>query len=308
MSGVTGAADAEVGALAYTARRIVRHLGWLRTEGWRRLVEEDRLNPVERVGTALGKRRWRRRHGLRPGESTPVYVVGLQRSGTNMLIRGLTAAPEFAVHNENDRRVFHRFRLRSDPVLTATILACRHRYVLVKPLCDSHRVDELLALPGLAAGRAVWVWRNVDDRARSEVAKFGPANLDALRAIAGGTIGAGWQGGRLDAAARELIASFDYDRMTPHTAAALFWYVRNDLYFSLGLRRRADVMLASYDRLVDDPPAETRRLCDFLGLPFDPRLCAHVERRAPHRRPLDLDPRVRALCDELTKRLVAVDV
>ena len=37
------------------------------------------------------------------GLATPVYLVGLQRSGTNMLARGLDIAPEFEVHNENDR-------------------------------------------------------------------------------------------------------------------------------------------------------------------------------------------------------------
>jgi hypothetical protein len=292
-------------AAAYTARRIARHLRWVRTEGLRRLVEEDRLNPVERASTALAKRRWRRAHGVPPGQARPVYIVGLQRSGTNMLMRGFDAAPEFEVRNENDRRVFHRFQLRSDDTLRSVIGASRHAYVLVKPLCESHRVDELLALPGTAPPRAVWVWRDVDDRARSEVAKFGDSNLRALRAIAAGTIGDAWQGQRLDDEARALIREFDYDRMTPHAAAALFWYVRNRLFFRLRLDRRADALLSSYDALVDDPEAATRRLCDFLEMPYDPRLCAHVERRAPRRRPLDIDPRIRALCDGLTAQLVA---
>lgn len=292
-------------AVAYTARRIARHVRWARTEGLRRLIEEDRLNPVERATTAWAKRRWRRAHGVIPGQAHPVYVVGLQRSGTNMLMRGLDAAPQFQVHNENDRRVFHRFQLRSDDVLAATISASRHAYVIVKPLCETHRVDELLALPGARPGRALWAWRDVDDRARSEVAKFGTSNLDALRAIAAGTIGAGWQGQRLDPESRELIGGFDYATMTPHTAAALFWYVRNGLFFRLGLHRRDDVLLCSYDALIADPPGVTRRLCDFLGLAYDPRLSAHVESRTPTRRPLDIDPRVRALCDELTERLVA---
>ena len=132
-----------------------------------------------------------------------------------MLTRGLDADPSVEVRNENDRAVFHRFRLRPDPVLTAAIRRSRHRFVLVKPLCDTHRVDELLGLAGVAPGRALWAYRDVDDRARSEVAKFGDANLRALRAIADGTIGDRWQGQRLDPSVRELIAGFDHDRMTP---------------------------------------------------------------------------------------------
>ncbi|MEK8106128.1 hypothetical protein NKG94_14895 [Micromonospora sp. M12] len=60
------AADDEVSTLAYTARRVRRHLRWARTEGIGRLIEEDRLNPVDRIGTALAKRRWRRRSGRAP--------------------------------------------------------------------------------------------------------------------------------------------------------------------------------------------------------------------------------------------------
>ncbi|WFE29726.1 hypothetical protein O7623_11285 [Solwaraspora sp. WMMD791] len=295
--------DDEPSTLAWTTRRIARHARWIRTEGLRRLVEEDRLNPIDRAGTAWTKLRWRRRHGVPPGQAMPVYLVGLQRSGTNMLVRGLENAGEFEVHNENDRRVFHRFQLRDDAVLTAVVRRSRHAYVLIKPLCDSHRVDELLALPGTAPGRAIWAWRDVDDRARSEVAKFGDANLRALATIADGTIGRRWQGQRLDADTYELIHGFDYRTMDRYTAAALFWYVRNSLYFRLGLDRRDDVLLSSYDALIADPAGQVRRLCDFLGLAYRPELSAHIAPRAPRRQPLPIDPAVRTLCDDLTVRL-----
>lgn len=290
-------------ALLYTTRRIGRHVRWLRTQGWRRLVEEDRLDPVERLRAAAARHRWRRAHGVMPGQAVAVYVVGLQRSGTNMLLRGFAADPSVEVRGENDRRVFHRFRLRSAEVLVSTVLASRHRFVVVKPLCDTHRVDELLALPGPVPGRAVWLWRDVDDRARSEVAKFGTSNVDALRAVADGTIGDGWQGQRLSPAARELVASFDYAGMTPHTGAALFWYLRNSLFFELGLDARPDVRLLSYDALVADPAGSMRALCEFLGMPVHNGHFAHIAARTPVRRPLEIDPRVRELCDALTARL-----
>jgi len=294
----------EPSALRYFARRVVRHVRWARREGLGRLIAEDRLDPRERARTAYAKWAWRRRHGLSPGQAQPVYLVGLQRSGTNMLVRGLDEAPEVETRNENDSAVFRRFRLRPDADLIRVLTRSRHRIVLVKPLCDSHRVTDLLALPGPRPGRALWMWRDVDDRARSEVAKFGPANLNALRAIADGTIGAGWQGGGLGPAARRLIASFDYDTMDQHTAAALFWYVRNDLYFRLGLDRRPDVLLVSYGEMVRDPQATARRLCGFLDLPYRPSFVAGVV-AGPERDRLPIDPRVRAICDELTVRLTA---
>jgi hypothetical protein len=291
-------------ALVYTAHRIARHVHWARTEGVRRLVEEDRLDPWERAATAVGKWRWRQAFGTPTGEALPVYVVGLQRSGTNMLLRGLQAAPEVEVHNENDHVVFSRFRLRPDDVLAGVVSRSRHQVVLVKPLCDSHRVGELLALPGARPGRAVWAYRDVDDRARSEVSKFGDSNLQALIRIARGEASEDWQAQGLGPEALDLIRSFDCRAMSADTAAALFWYLRNGLFFDLGLDRRPDVMLSSYEALVADPEGCMEQLCRFVGLSNRPEFWRHVERRSSHRaRPLDIDPRVRKLCADMADRL-----
>ena len=90
----------------------------------------------------------------------------------------------------------------------------------------------------------------------------------------------------------------------PASAAALFWYVRNSLFFDLGLDRRDDVLLSSYDALVADPEAGTRALAAFLGMAWHAGLAGHIERRdAGTAAPVDLDPRVRRLCDGLESRL-----
>ncbi|HEX2235979.1 MAG TPA: hypothetical protein VHK89_06860 [Actinomycetota bacterium] len=285
--------------------RVARHWRWVRTEGLRRLVEEDDLDPRTRIPNAIRKWWWRRRHGVPPGTAIPVYLVGLQRSGTNMLVRGLATSPEFAVFNENDRRAFTGFRLRPDDVIASLIAASRHPYVLFKPLTDSHRVDRLLDdIPAGAPGRALWAYRNVDGRARSAVAKFGDANLQALRAIAAGRAGDRWEAQRLSEASLREVARLDLDRMSPWSAAALFWYVRNSLFFELGLDRRPDVLLVSYDSFVAHPSAAMAAVCAHVGFPYDDNLVAHVERRTP-RVPsrLDIDPRVRELCDRLAARL-----
>lgn len=288
--------------------RVERHLHWARTQGIGRLVEEDDLNVVERGRRALDKWRWRREHGVAPGSAVAVFLVGVQRSGTNMVVRGLEASPEFEVHNENDRRAFDGFRLRPLPAVRAIVEKSRHPYVLFKPLCDSHRVGELLdGLDTSSPGLAIWAYRAVDGRVASALAKFGDTNLRVLREIAAGGGRDRWQAQGLSPASRELIESFDYDTMTPATAAALFWYVRNILVFEHGLDRRPDVAIVSYDALVADPQARMQELCASLGVRYDPSLAAHVESRPPKdRRPLDIDPRVRGLCTDLDARLTAL--
>jgi hypothetical protein len=291
----------------YTAARVWRHLGWLRTQGLARLVEEDQLNPVDRVAAAAGRWRWRLANRSRPRGGVPVLLVGLQRSGTNMLVRGLERAPEFEVYNENNPAAFDRFRLRPDPVVRGLVDRSRHPYVLLKPLCDAHRTAELLdGLGTRRPGRALWVYRSPDGRTRSALAKFGDANLRALREIAAGGGPHRWEGQRLSQDSRDLLAGFDWTTMSPASASALFWVLRNRLYFELGLDRRPDVLLVSYDAALADPEAELRRICAFLGFPYRDQLAAHIRRRPPATPgPLAIDPRVRERCQELAARLEA---
>ena len=296
--------------MRWIGMRVRRHWEWGRAHGFRRLIEEDQLNPMERVPLAVRKRRWRRSHSVAP-DAVPVYLVGVQRSGTNMLVRGLERSPEFEVRNENDGDAFERFQLRPDPVVRDLVMRSGHRYVLFKPLCDSHRVDEILdGLGTPSPGRAIWAYRDVDGRVRSALAKFGTNNLDVLTEIAAGRGDHRWQARGMSAENRALVESFDYPTMTPESAAALFWYVRNSLYFERRLDRRDDVTLACYDRFLADPDRNMRALCAFLDFPFDASLAAHIERReAPERRPLDIDPEIRRHCDDLSARLEqALDV
>jgi Sulfotransferase family len=291
--------------LRYFAGRVRRHWRWARAQGVRRLIEEDELDPIAGIENTYRKWRWRRAHSVTRGTAMPVYLVGLQRSGTNMVARALGASPEVEVHNENDRRAFHHFRLRADDVIAGIIDSSLHSYVLFKPLIDSHRVDHLLdELPVQTPGRAIWVFRQVDDRVRSALAKFEDANHRALSAIAMGKGDDLWESQRMSRENIELVGSFNYRYLSSESASALFWYVRNSLYFEMDLHRRSDVMAVSYDRLVADPEASMRSICRFLSLDWDARLISRIEARAgQEREPLPLDARIRRLCNDLQARL-----
>jgi hypothetical protein len=294
-------------SLRYTAGRVRRHLHWARTQGLGRLLEEDDLNPLARASRRLGKWRWRRAHGSTAGAATAVLVLGLQRSGTNMVVRGLERAPEFEVYNENHPAAFDRFRLRPIDEVRRLVEGSRHPYVLLKPLCDSHRALELLdALRTRSAPQAIWVYRSAEGRARSAVAKFGDQNLRVLRELAAGRGHDRWQAQGLSRDSLEVIEHLDWATVDAVSAAALFWYLRNRLYFELGLDRRQDVLLVSYDAMVADPPAELRRMCSFLGFPYRSRLAAGIGTRSPARAPtVALQPDIAARCAALADRLEA---
>lgn len=234
-----------------------------------------------------------------------MFLVGVQRSGTNMMVRGLERLPEFEVYNEGDRRAFRVYRLRPDPVIRDIVLRSRHRYVLFKPLCETHRIGQLLdGLGTPRPPRALWAYRDVDGRTRSAVTKFGSAASNALRAIADGTGDTLWQAQGLSDDSLRLIGSIDWDAATAADGAALLWYVRNRLFFETGADARPDVLLVTYNELAHTPEATMRAVCRFLEVEWSPVVAAHIDQRAAHGKPpVVLDPEIRARCDSLAAAL-----
>jgi hypothetical protein len=294
----------------WLARTGIRNVQWVQDQGIRRLLEEHELHPARRTVAAVRRARWRRSHPVGRGEAMAVFVTGVPRSGTNMVVRGLAISPEFDVHNEGDRSAFHRYRLRPDPVIHDLVMSSRHRYVLFKPLLDCHRIGVLLDQVGPArTAKALWAYRDVDGRVRSALAKFGPAAMNALRDIAEGNGAYLWQSQGLSEQSLDLIRSVDWDRAEPADGAALLWFVKNRMFFELGLEGRPDVLPVSYNVFVREPEATMRVLCRFLDITWDPRYCSHVDARATRRRdPVLLDPRIRERCDTLTGQLDAAAV
>lgn len=287
-------------------QKVRQNVHWGRTHGWSNLLEEHDWHPATRVKRGFRSLRWRLTHE-RTTSPTTTFVVGAQRSGTNMMVYGLGNAAEVKMYNEGDRRAYDGFALKDDDVLRRLVRASRYPHVVFKPLLDSHRLPHLLDLSGMPGPTtAVWAYRDVDGRVRSYLAKFGDTNLRVFAAFARGELPDHWQLGGMNAETKDFVRSLNYDAMSAESGAALFWYVRNKLYFDLGLDDRDDVLVASYNEFLSAPRAQMARLCDFLGITYRPELIAHVEQRAPAtRRPLQIDPAVRKRCDDLAGRLAA---
>jgi hypothetical protein len=244
---------------------------------------------------------------VEPGQARAAFVVGVQRSGTNMVVRGVESDPSVKVYNENSRKAFERFQLRGPEAVRGLVTDDRHRLVLFKALCDSHRTADLIDEVGAyTPARAVWVYRGVDDRVRSAVSKFGDVNRRVMAEIAAGEGRGRWQAQRLSAESLELVRDVRPESLSAESGAALFWLVRNRLYFEQGLHERDDVHLVGYEQVVADPEGVGRALFAFLDLPFSAGSVGHVDARSARTRPpLDLDPRVRAACERLEHELAA---
>ncbi len=194
--------------------------------------------------------------------------------------------------------------MKPDATISDLIRRSRHQFIVLKPLCDSHRTDDLLdGIESDTDARAIWVYRSFDARARSAVAKFGSSNRDVLAAGAAGAWDQTWQLSGVSPANRAFVESLDFTSMSAESGAALFWYLRNSLFFDLGLDQRDDVFLVSYDRLVANPDSGFASIDRFLELEDADPLESEEIRSLKQAAPLEIDPSVRQRCEALQQRL-----
>lgn len=256
---------------------------------------------------AARARKWlrQRRSGGRPATRTPVFVLGCQRSGTNMLISVLDRSTHTWTYDEGVGPAFVGYRLAEPEVVERCVARSLAPVVAFKPICDAQHADRLLERhPG---SRALWIYRRVADVANSAVRNWGGHQKDIMRWISEGDWHRlGWRGELLAPESVEKIEAIYSDKLSPEEAGALFWWLRNRIYFDLGLDRDERVLLVRYEDLVGDPPAQFRRIFDFVGCPWDDAVVEDVFATSVGKAPFpDIDPRIRELCDELTARLDA---
>ena len=255
-----------------------------------------------RFGSPWKNLRQRIRFGSGDG-AAPVFLVGMQRSGTNMFMDVAERSLAIRVYNENRPEAFEDYRFRSPETIERLIRNCPAPTILFKPLCDSHFTDRLLERH--AGAKAVWMYRRYADVANSAVRLWGNHLKEVAGHIARGRMEeVGWRGERLSETAKETVRELYSDDLGPAEGSALFWWVRNTFLFELGLHENERVLIVNYEDLVGDPDPGFRRIFAFLGSPFDPRFRAAVHTTSIGRSPSpEIAPEIARRCDAMMERL-----
>jgi hypothetical protein len=233
-------------------------------------------------------------------DSSVVYILGAQRSGTTLLLFCLEKSMEFDVLGESSKAMVN-YRIRSDEEIRQIVRSSHHKIVVFKPLTDSHRSREFLEL--MPNSKAIWAFRRVEDRANSAVAKFGDHNLQILSELSKGAGKERWQAQGLTDELYDFIRSFDYSNMLPETASALFWYVRNSLFFSSGLEDSDEVLPLAYEDLVSDPGRVMQGVCRFVGGEFKDSMVRDVHAKSIGRSASKVPQHIQDICTPLYERL-----
>jgi hypothetical protein len=252
-------------------------------------------------------RKWRelRRTRHPTMEKVPVFVVGCNRSGTNMVCRAIGKSPHAWDYPESEfSTAFNGYYLRADWIIERVIRRTPAPVVSFGSILDSQFTDDLLSR--FDGAKALWVYRRYEDVANSCARMPWASQMkDFARWVAGGELGKlGARGKRVtDDTVRLFRERFD-EGLTIEDCAALYWYMRNMLYFDLGLDADPRVMIVQYEDAALNQEDAFRRICDFIGLPFDPAILGEVRTTSvgKHPRP-PIDPAIDEVCGALKARL-----
>ena len=230
-------------------------------------------------------------------ESRPVFVLGKQRSGTSMLMFCFHRHPEVLVFDEHrNNPAFQDFRLRDSVAVRQLIQRSRLPFVCFKPICDSHRIHQLL--DDFPDARCVWIYRDFRDVANSSLRKF-DAPTRAIRLVCTNQEGGGWfQEGVSPAVAAVLRQVYTPD-LSAFDLSCLVWWARNQIVLEQGVLDDDRVTLLQSETLVTAPETTLRWLFGRLGVPYVTRVATNIQASSVARHHAEpMNPRVQMLCEE----------
>ena len=236
-------------------------------------------------------------------QSKAVFVFGDMRSGTNMLKDCFIRTRRTEVFNESDEEAFDDFMLQPLPVLNELIQRSHATHVVFKALADSARARELLDhFPGSVG---LWIYRRYEDVVNSAVrTAHWRSPRENIRLTLEDPERARWRRLNLTEAQLALLREHYESGINEESARALFWHIRNDLYFSQQLNSDERVALLNYEALVSNPGSELKRAWHHAGLQLLPEYFSHVSPKSVgrHHAP-EIDATIAELADQMIERL-----
>lgn len=238
-------------------------------------------------------------------EKHPVFIVGCNRSGTNMVCGAIGNSPHGWDYRESDFSIaFRGYYLRRDGIIEWLIRRTPAPIISFGCILDSQFTDDLLSR--FDGARAIWVYRSYEDVANSCARmQWGHHLKDFARWVARGEIERlGARGKRISTDTIKLFAELFREDLSKEESACLYWYMRNQLYFDLNLHKDPHVLIVQYEDTVLNKDKAFRRIFSFLGFPFDHAIIDGIFASSVGKYPLPgIDPAIREVCSTLKTRL-----
>lgn len=237
-------------------------------------------------------------------------IFGCQRSGTSLLTRVFFRDFNVKVYRETSQLSSHdqespgrKLRLNAFEHIQAVFAKDRAPLIVLKPLVESQRANEFLDFFPNAKG--LWLYRHYKDVAKSSLQAFGmDTGIRDLRPIVMAEKN-NWRSEYVPPTIRAVVQHYFSETMNPYDAAALFWYVRNHLFFELMLEHNPRILLCRYEDWVTAPSEITKQIYTFVELPYPgDHAVSEVHTESVKRgQTVSLSPEVEQLCYDLYQRL-----
>ena len=241
---------------------------------------------------------------VRARETTPVFVLGEMRSGTNMLMECFDRSPDTDIFNETDDEAFDGYMLRDLETVAGLIDRSKATHAVFKAIADSARASELLS--AFPSARIVWIFRRYEDVVNSAMRKWKEHNR-YLEDVLDNPDRAKWRATNVSDESKAIVREHYERGLSEESARALIWYLRNRPFFEQSLMDRSEVYLINYEDLVTDPKSHLTGVLHFVNLTFRSGLVEHVSPKSIGRNdPPKIDRQVHSLCQGLFDELSAV--
>lgn len=234
-------------------------------------------------------------------------IIGCQRSGSTMMYEIFRKDPRAKVYSEfcslnSDDKAFG-IRLNAVEKVKPILTKLGHPLVVLKPLVESQDVNKLLALHKNA--KCVWLFRDFRDVAASNIKKWGPQNgINNLRPIIKGET-SNWRSEKLPEEVVAMVNTHFSEEMPSHDAAALFWWVRNSLYFSQKLQENDRIFTCNYKNLVSEPHKKMAQIYQFINVDYpSSSITSHVHTNSVKKgNQIEISKPIESLCQTLYDEL-----
>lgn len=254
-----------------------------------------------------GRRKWQElRHTSHPTtKRLPVFILGCNRSGTNMVCAAIGKSPHGWAFQESEfSPAFNGYYLRADWIIERLIRHSPASLISFGSILDSQFANDLLSR--FEDARAIWVYRRFEDVTNSCVRMSWGVHLkDLVRWVSQGELERlGARGKHISTEMVRLFGELYHEDLSYEDSVCLYWYMRNQLFFDLNLHGNPRVLLVQYEDTVLNRERAFRRVFDFLDHPYDPEVIDGIFSSSVSKNPQpDLDPAILEVCNALKNRL-----
>lgn len=237
-------------------------------------------------------------------EKIPVFVFGCQRSGTRVPMEVMEHSEDIISYREGEPEAFNGNNLKDLIIIKELINKSHFKFVAFKPICESHRADELL--DKLENSKGLWVYRNYKDVVKSRIRKWKDGLRNITLIASENRELAGWRLGGLSREKIDLVKELYRKNLASADGHALMYYLRSSLYFDLGLDERKDIMLIRYEDAVNNPKIYFQNIFQFIGCKFNKQYAKTIYNTSVRKsRSEKINYEIERLCETVQEKLDA---